>query len=821
MKVGSLTDSQELFTYKRQYFSDQKYIVCVRDQRYEFNLQTIVAVENNKFIDLDDYEFENNLFASRPPYHNPKDIQDLPLTRFHFNQIIKVNYGTIVDNIGAENPNLPKIKTFNANINAFEPNQVIDFFEGGINEEESLFTPDSSSVFELIKNVYVETENCFFIIFDDKLIGPFTASKVNDNSFKISKSSYKKFGEYVYDQESFIEFEANDIKRRIYIDVNNLRLVFKNEYSFVSDEELLQDFENELSNHPDFFSDASLDNIKKIITKASQVKSLEKVIHDNLRLKKLIKDGEDMLIENIDLINLVPEVKRIKEEKKQIEEDLFIFNRELEQILSKKRELESEISTLEETKKAELELRKSELDHEIEELEIRKDNLEKEVENNKINLEASLAKTKNDIEYYERNKTELKTQIDNLKEDFKEEQKNAQISLQNLIKSKVHFDFISGRDLSEQESDTFNFQDFTVSDRYKQNQYREFRNELVRLLKQNNRNFDTHFVDNLLISVFQNTLTIFAGVPGTGKTTLARILTNILTPKEKIREVSVNRGWTSQKDFIGFVNPLTKRFHSSSTDIYSLLKQMNEEAKDEKVYSKTPISFILLDEANLSPLEHYWSSFYNLTDSTGMLEIKLGHNESIKFPNNLRFIGTINYDHTTEELSPRVLDRINIIQLNKSEDINFSNMSNLKIKNIELSFKRCIEFFELTDDNDIELKIDDKIEKGYKEIKNEFKKLKIYISPRVEISIKRYINLSSKYMSDVNKPLDYCVAQRLLPLINLQGADNRQKLEALKEQLKNNKCEISIKILDEIINIGSERGIYEDNFNYFLTLSNV
>lgn len=364
------------------------------------------------------------------------------------------------------------------------------------------------------------------------------------------------------------------------------------------------------------------------------------------------------------------------------------------------------------------------------------------------------------------------------------------------------------------------FQDFKIDNQFKQNQYREFRNELVSILKQNNRIFETHFVDNLLISIFQNTLTIFAGVPGTGKTTLARILTNILTPVEKIREVSVNRGWSSQKDFIGFVNPLTKRFHSSSTDIYSLTKQMNEEAKDEDIYLNTPMSFIILDEANLSPLEHYWSSFYNLTDSSGMLEVKLGHNETIKFPNNLRFIGTINYDHTTEELSPRVLDRINIIQLPKSEDISFSNMSSSKIKNIQLTFKRCIDFFELSDKQS-DIKIEDKTEISYKEIKSEFKNLKIFISPRVEIAIKRYINLASKYMSDVNKPLDYCVAQRLLPLINLQGSENKQRLESLKEQLKNNKCEISTRILEDIISIGSEKGIYEDNFNYFLTLSNV
>lgn len=822
MKVGNITESQEMFSYKSQRFSEQKYIICVRDDRNEFYLKTIICLDNKELIDLDEYEFENNLYATKPPYNNPKNIEDLPLTRFYVNQLVKINYGNIIDNEGVVNPNSPKIKTFNVNVNPFETNQIIEFFEGKINEGDSLFTPNSINIFELIKNAYVETENCFFIIFENKLIGPFTALKVNDNSFKISKSNYKKFGEYEFSENSYLEFEANEIIRKIYIEVNNLSLNFNKEYDFTSDDDLLKEFEKELRNHPDYFNEISLENIKKIITKSSELKSLEKIINDNNRLEKLLQESEKMLIRNIDLINLIPEVKKIKEEKKQIEEVLFISKQELGVISIKKQDLQNEITSLEETIKAELEKQKNDVHKEIEILETRKNNLEKDVEQNKINLEKSLSKTKEDIDYYERNKTELKNQIDNLKEDFKEEQKNAQISLQNLIKSKVHFDFISGRDLSEQEIETSVFQNFKIDDQYKENQYREFRNELVTILKQNNRNFETHFVDNLLIAIFQNTLTIFAGVPGTGKTTLARILTNILSPKEKIREVSVNRGWSSQKDFIGFVNPLTKRFHSSSTDIYNLLKQMNYESDYVDLHNNTPMSFIILDEANLSPLEHYWSSFYNLTDSTGMLEVKLGHNETIKFPNNLRFIGTINYDHTTEELSPRVLDRINIIQLNKSEDINFSNISSSKIKNIQLSFKRCIDFFELTDDNQIELKIEDKTEKGYKEIKSQFKNLKIFISPRVEIAIRRYITLASKYMSDVNKPLDYCVAQRLLPLLNLQGSENKQKLLLLKESLENNKCEISTRILEDIISIGSEKGsIYEDNFNYFLTLSNV
>lgn len=823
MIVGEITDTVERFSYKVKHnFSENKFLITTRDYRYEYNIIPIVLLDNDKLVDLDEYEFENNLYACRPPFVNPKNIEDLPINRFYLNEIVKINTGNLVQNVGAESPFLPKVKTYSAYFHSVENNQIIEFFEGILNEEKSIFTPTSIDLFELIKNVYVETDNCFFVISNKQLIGPFIAQKVNENSLEIKKSSWRKFGEYILNDNSFLEFTANDLRRRIYIpNCKDLNLIFKNEFDFVSDDELLKQFEIELKNHPEYFDENSLDNFKRIISKFDGGNSFNNVIKKNDRLEKLILQSEKILVKNIDLVNLIPELKTIKEEKKQIEENIFIKKQELDEINLKKKELQDEIISLEERIKAELENKKDKYNKEIEQLESRKNNLEKEVQVSKEQLENNLHVIKDEIHKQRIIQDDLKAGVQKLKSEFTSEQKNAQEKLAELVKGKTHFDFISGRDLSEQENEIFDFHFLKVEDNYKQNQYREFRNEVVNILRQNNRIFETHFVDNLLISIFQNTLTIFAGVPGTGKTTLARILSNILAPKEKIREVSVNRGWTSQKDFIGFVNPLTKRFHSSSTDIYSLTKQMNEESKDEEVYLNTPMSFIILDEANLSPLEHYWSSFYNLTDSTGMLEVKLGHNETIKFPNNLRFIGTINFDHTTEELSPRVLDRINIIQLNNQEDISFSNISNSKLKNIKLSFKRCIDFFELAENNQIEFKIDDKTEKGYREIKNEFKNLKIFISPRVEIAIKRYITLASKYMSDVNKPLDYCVAQRLLPLINLHGSENKQKLLLLKEKLENNKCEISTRILEDIINIGSEKGIYEENFNYFLTLSNV
>lgn len=74
-------------------------------------------------------------------------------------------------------------------------------------------------------------------------------------------------------------------------------------------------------------------------------------------------------------------------------------------------------------------------------------------------------------------------------------------------------------------------------------------------------------------------------------------------------------------------------------------------------------------------------------------------------------------------------------------------------------------------------------------------------------------------MHEENKPLDYSIAQRLLPLINCQGANTKQKLKDLLSYLREQNLEISYKILSDIIQVGEEGEIFEDQFNYFLTLS--
>ena len=237
------------------------------------------------------------------------------------------------------------------------------------------------------------------------------------------------------------------------------------------------------------------------------------------------------------------------------------------------------------------------------------------------------------------------------------------------------------------------------------------------------------------------------------------------------------------------------------------------------------MAYIILDEANLSPIEHYWSTFYNLTDSTAkqtnLLSISLGNNLNLEFANNLRFIATINYDQTTENLSPRVIDRANIIQI-PANSFNIDTVSVEEIEKLNISYQKCIEFFNLFDfqDEKQNIELSDELNVIFNDIKKRFKTLRIPISPRVEIAIKQYCTVAKNWMKkEASRPLDYCVAQRLLPMINLQGDSAKKNLEELLNIFEKNDLKKSHEVLRKIIETGNEDSIFEGNYNYFLTLT--
>ena len=115
---------------------------------------------------------------------------------------------------------------------------------------------------------------------------------------------------------------------------------------------------------------------------------------------------------------------------------------------------------------------------------------------------------------------------------------------------------------------------------------------------------------------------------------------------------------------------LTKAFEENNREVFEGLRLLDMEQK--KGLHKWPF-IILLDEANLSPMEYYWADFMNICDDLdNNSSINLGNNNVFHIPETLHFLATINNDHTTETLSPRLIDRAWVITLPKNSSIQYN-----------------------------------------------------------------------------------------------------------------------------------------------------
>ena len=89
-------------------------------------------------------------------------------------------------------------------------------------------------------------------------------------------------------------------------------------------------------------------------------------------------------------------------------------------------------------------------------------------------------------------------------------------------------------------------------------------------------------VINLMICLSQGYITTFAGLPGTGKTSLCNALAGVLgllgsEERSRFTEINVENGWTSYKDYVGYFNPLSKSYEKSNTKVYDAMRRLSLE----------------------------------------------------------------------------------------------------------------------------------------------------------------------------------------------------------------------------------------------------
>lgn len=320
-------------------------------------------------------------------------------------------------------------------------------------------------------------------------------------------------------------------------------------------------------------------------------------------------------------------------------------------------------------------------------------------------------------------------------------------------------------------------------------------------------------IANILLSISQSFLTVFSGPPGVGKTSSVFKMAQALgianehqTPN--LLNISVGRSWVSSRDLLGFYNPLRDVYQPARTGLYPFLSKDSEFLK-----------LILLDEANLSSLEHYWSDFLTMCDTQSPKVIDTGipntEERHLYINENIRFIATINNDGTTERLSPRLIDRAPIIHfeyMNSEASSKILNDFSGAIKS-----KILLEHFGIGTTpaslNTQQRNILDEILAIL--ISDEFKSPKIRVSPRKINSIKHYCQAANELESifiDSNIAIDFVIAQHILPLIEGFGLEYKRRLSKLRDTLHNKSLKKSTSILDNIIKSGE---YHSDSYSFF------
>ena len=379
----------------------------------------------------------------------------------------------------------------------------------------------------------------------------------------------------------------------------------------------------------------------------------------------------------------------------------------------------------------------------------------------------------------------LITQKDKLKEQVKQD---TEYYVEKLLSVKSEVDVLTGSNAPKDvEATNYSVPAGLDVSKWGENAQVEYINQISETLGDIGRKIDFNQLANVVVTIAQSQFTLFSGYPGTGKTSLAKLLGQSMGLGKRILNIPVARGWTSSRDVLGFYNALSQSFVPSATGLYHLLEQM----QDEELEKKSAPAIVLLDEFNLSQPEHYFSPFLEMADVESTRTIFTGDpsKPELSVPNHLRFLGTVNHDDSVQILTPRMLDRASIIHF---DDIvhdgsvvgNLNAIDNINTSSI-ISGPQFNELFAATRytlpddiqniiDNIINILHDDDPKLGNQ----------VIVSYRKRKAINAYHNVASTLLIERNLyALDYAVCQHVVPLLSGYGEQFGQRLSKLLETM--------------------------------------
>ncbi len=168
-------------------------------------------------------------------------------------------------------------------------------------------------------------------------------------------------------------------------------------------------------------------------------------------------------------------------------------------------------------------------------------------------------------------------------------------------------------------------------------------------------------------------LSILQGMSGTGKTSLPKIVAEALASSCDI--VEVESSWRDKNELIGYYNEFNKIYTPKKFTQMLYKASLNPQV----------LTFIVLDEMNLSRIEYYFSDFLSLMEhhpkhrklkllnqalartqdgeAIPYAGLEAGH--TLRVPPNVWFVGTANRDESTYDISDKVYDRAHTMNFDK------------------------------------------------------------------------------------------------------------------------------------------------------------
>ncbi|MGZ7136390.1 MAG: McrB family protein, partial [Methanobacterium sp.] len=274
--------------------------------------------------------------------------------------------------------------------------------------------------------------------------------------------------------------------------------------------------------------------------------------------------------------------------------------------------------------------------------------------------------------------------------------------------------------------------------------------------------------------------------------------------------ISVRSDWTDNTELFGFYNLIEQKYHVPYFLNFLLTALNNPEYP----------FFVILDEMNLSKVEHYFSDVLSCLESrvskngeihqekiilyNGLSQLPTDTEDfeyipnAVEIPLNLYITGTVNIDESTYMFSPKVLDRANVIEFN---EVNLEAYGNNSYTEDDDTYKLS-DFPDFTQvslaTKDAYETLPDIIKKHLVEINSILEKYNLHFGYRTANEVALYIHNAMKHINDEKETqlqaLDCQFIQKIFPKINggyatleaplnevllyLSGQENLSKIEA-------------------------------------------